>query len=136
MVATMRRGCRRWVHTRVCGWNVGWRGHGVFWGMHLDEHMPQMPPRTVAPLTRCCTYRCLHPQVQALIDRHQPQFAAAGCHLSLQRAQNSYWVQVDVNQAMAPGHPVVMPPKPGYEPAPPAAANPASAKPGYEPAKY
>jgi hypothetical protein len=44
-------------------------------------------------------------QVQALIDRHQPAFAAGGCHLSLQRAQHSHWVQIDVNPNMAVGQP-------------------------------
>lgn len=67
------------------------------------------------------------PQVQSIIDRHQPAFAASGCQLSLQRAQQSHWVQVDVNPAMAVGQPVpagaypTEPQKPGYEP-----------KPGYE----
>lgn len=44
-------------------------------------------------------------QVQALIDRHQPAFAAGGCQLSLQRAQHSHWVQIDVNPHMAVGQP-------------------------------
>jgi hypothetical protein len=44
-------------------------------------------------------------QVKSIIDRHQPAFAASGCQLSLQRAQQSHWVQVDVNPAMAAGQP-------------------------------
>lgn len=47
------------------------------------------------------------PQVQAIIDRHQPAFAAAGCQLSLQRAQQSHWVQIDINPNMAVGQPGV-----------------------------
>jgi hypothetical protein len=44
-------------------------------------------------------------QVQALLDRHQPTFAAGGCQLSLQRAQHSHWVQIDVNPNVAVGQP-------------------------------
>lgn len=44
-------------------------------------------------------------QIQSIIDRHQPAFAASGCQLSLQRAQQSHWVQVDVNPAMVVGQP-------------------------------
>lgn len=44
-------------------------------------------------------------QVQSIIDRHQPAFAASGSQLSLQRAQQSHWVQVDVNPTMAVGQP-------------------------------
>jgi hypothetical protein len=39
-------------------------------------------------------------QVQALVDRHAPAFAAAGVTLSLQRAQQSYWIQADVHPPM------------------------------------
>ncbi|KAF8070981.1 nitric oxide synthase [Scenedesmus sp. PABB004] len=57
------------------------------------------------------------PQVDALIARHAPAFAAGGAALSLQRAQRSYWIEVKVNPAMAVGQPVGPPaPKPGFEP--------------------
>lgn len=39
-------------------------------------------------------------QVQSIIDRHRGVFAAAGAELSLQRAQRSWWIQIDVTQAM------------------------------------
>lgn len=48
-------------------------------------------------------------EVNQLIARHQPAFGSAGCHLSLQRAQQSYWIQIDVDPSMAVGQPVMMP---------------------------
>lgn len=33
-------------------------------------------------------------------------FEAGGAHLSLQRAQGSYWVQIDVDPSLAIGQPV------------------------------
>jgi hypothetical protein len=50
------------------------------------------------------SFRC-RLQVQAIIARHQPSFAAAGANLSLQRAQQSYWLQIDVAQGPVVGHP-------------------------------
>lgn len=44
-------------------------------------------------------------EVNQLIARHQAAFSAAGCHLSLQRAQQSYWLQIDVDPSMAVGQP-------------------------------
>eukprot|EP00878_Enallax_costatus_P004749 GHUV01004999.1.p1 GENE.GHUV01004999.1~~GHUV01004999.1.p1 ORF type:complete len:163 (+),score=50.04 GHUV01004999.1:295-783(+) len=57
-------------------------------------------------------------QVQAIIARHQPAFATGGATLSLQRAQRSYWVQIDINPSMAVGQPVPQDIKPGFEPTP------------------
>jgi hypothetical protein len=53
-------------------------------------------------------YETWLPQVQAIIDRHAPAFASVGCQLSLQRAQYSHWVQVDILSppgVVAAGHP-------------------------------
>ncbi|KAF6256745.1 hypothetical protein COO60DRAFT_85532 [Scenedesmus sp. NREL 46B-D3] len=44
-------------------------------------------------------------QVQSIIGRHQPSFAAAGANLSLQRAQHSHWLQIDVAPGPVVGHP-------------------------------
>jgi len=44
--------------------------------------------------------------VQALVSQWQPAFAAGGARLSLQRAQGSYWVQVDTDPSLAVGQPV------------------------------
>jgi hypothetical protein len=44
-------------------------------------------------------------EVNQLIARHQAAFGSAGCHLSLQRAQQSYWIQIDVDPSMAVGQP-------------------------------
>jgi hypothetical protein len=44
-------------------------------------------------------------QVQSIIARHQPSFAAAGANLLLQRAQQSYWLQIDVAPGPVVGHP-------------------------------
>ncbi|WIA31823.1 hypothetical protein OEZ86_002690 [Tetradesmus obliquus] len=60
-------------------------------------------------------------QVQSLIARHQPSFAAAGANLSLQRAQHSYWLQIDVAPGAVVGHPVFPP-----------AAEAAASKPGFQ----
>lgn len=60
-------------------------------------------------------------QVQSLIARHQPSFAAAGANLSLQRAQHSYWLQIDVAPGPVVGHPVFPP-----------AAEAAASKPGFQ----
>eukprot|EP00877_Chromochloris_zofingiensis_P007615 jgi/Chrzof1/3106/Cz12g12070.t1 len=86
------------------------------------------------------------PQVEQCIARHQPSFAAGGAHLSLQRAQMSYWVQIDINPQVAVGHPVTGvsapapgPMKPGYEaagagkPGAEGVAGQGAHKPGYEP---
>eukprot|EP00882_Tetradesmus_deserticola_P011759 GHRQ01012444.1.p1 GENE.GHRQ01012444.1~~GHRQ01012444.1.p1 ORF type:complete len:167 (+),score=36.57 GHRQ01012444.1:727-1227(+) len=60
-------------------------------------------------------------QVQSIIARHQASFAAAGANLSLQRAQHSYWLQIDVAPGPVVGHPVFPPPgdagahKPGFQ---------------------
>jgi hypothetical protein len=48
-------------------------------------------------------------QVQSIIARHQPAFAAAGANLSLQRAQQSYWLQIDVTPGPVVGHPGAAP---------------------------
>jgi hypothetical protein len=44
-------------------------------------------------------------QVQSIIARHQASFAAAGANLSLQRAQQSYWLQIDVAAGPVVRHP-------------------------------
>lgn len=84
-------------------------------------------------------YNVWLPQIQSIIDRHHPAFAACGCQLSLQRAQQSYWVQIDINPNMAVGQPAAAaqynagpytqapPPPEGY----PAQQTPY--KPGFEP---
>jgi hypothetical protein len=44
-------------------------------------------------------------QVEGVIAAYQAAFAAGGAHLSLQRAQHSYWIQVDVDPSLAVGKP-------------------------------
>ncbi|KAI8468034.1 MAG: hypothetical protein J3K34DRAFT_523242 [Monoraphidium minutum] len=46
------------------------------------------------------------PQAEALVSEYGAPFAAGGAALSLKRAQHSYWIQIDVNPAMAVGQPV------------------------------
>lgn len=40
-----------------------------------------------------------------MIAQHRAAFAAGGAHLSLQRAQFSYWIQIDIDPSMAVGQP-------------------------------
>lgn len=49
------------------------------------------------------------PQVEQLLAQYRSDFEAGGAKLSLQRAQQSYWIQIDVNSTMALGQPAVPP---------------------------
>jgi len=44
-------------------------------------------------------------QVQAVIAKHAPAFAAGGAALSLKVVHGSYWVQIDINPNVAVGLP-------------------------------
>lgn len=45
--------------------------------------------------------------VETILARNRPYFAHGGMALSLQQVHGSYWIQVDVNPAVAVGAPVV-----------------------------
>mmetsp|Transcript_34154 Transcript_34154/g.75756 ORF Transcript_34154/g.75756 Transcript_34154/m.75756 type:complete len:190 (-) Transcript_34154:1259-1828(-) len=66
-------------------------------------------------------------QVEQVLSRHRPAFAHGGAALSVQSVHGGFWIQIDINMAVAVGQPAMVPPPGQY--APPPGAYP-SAPPG------